>query len=61
MMIMVFPVLYFGWKIIKKTKIMASGEVDLVSGVDEIDEYTRNFVPVPHKNVFEKWLDILFS
>lgn len=60
-MIMVFPVLFMGWKIIKKTKMKALDEIDLVSGVEEIEEYTRNFVATPPKNIFEKWLDILFS
>lgn len=60
-MIMIFPVLFLGWKFIKKTKMKALHEVDLVSGVEEIEEYTRNFVAAPPKNFFEKWLDILFS
>ena len=46
-MIGVFPILYFGWKYIKKTKIRKPEEVDLISGVAEIEEYTRNFVETP--------------
>lgn len=46
-MIGVFPILYFGWKIAKGTKLRKPEEVDLVSGVAEIEEYTRNFVVVP--------------
>jgi amino acid transporter len=46
-MIGVFPVLYFGWKFIKKTELRKPEDVDLVSGVAEIEEYTRNFVEIP--------------
>jgi amino acid transporter len=46
-MIGVCPILYFGWKFIHKTKFLQPEEVDLVSGVEAIEEYTRNFVPVP--------------
>lgn len=48
-MIGLFPVLYFGWKLVKKTKWRKPHEVDLKGEVDEIDEYTRNFVPAPPK------------
>ena len=44
-----FPALYFGWKIIWKTKIKKPTEVDLKGEVEEIEEYTRNFVPRPSK------------
>ncbi|KAI9839856.1 MAG: hypothetical protein M1819_000046 [Sarea resinae] len=46
-MIGVFPILFFGWKFIKKTKWRKPHEVDLYSGVDEIDDYTRDYVPRP--------------
>lgn len=46
-MIGMFPILYFGWKLIKKTKVRNPHEVDLKGEVAEIDEYTRNFVPTP--------------
>jgi amino acid transporter len=42
-MIGVFPILYFGWKFFQPE------EVDLVSGVVEIEEYTRDFVTEPPK------------
>ena len=48
-MIGVFPVLYFGWKFFHKTKFLKPEEVDLVSGVVEIEEYTRDFVTAPPK------------
>lgn len=48
-MIGVFPILYFGWKIFHKTKFLKPEEVDLVSGLAEIEEYTRDFVSVPPK------------
>ncbi|KAL8702408.1 MAG: hypothetical protein Q9201_004409 [Fulgogasparrea decipioides] len=44
-MVGVFPLLYFGWKILKRTKVIKLEEVDLHKDVEEIDEYTRNYVP----------------
>jgi amino acid transporter len=60
-MIGLFPVLFIGWKIIKKTKVHKSEEVDLYKDVKEIEEYTRNFVPAPPRNAFDKWFNIIFS
>lgn len=48
-MIGVFPVLFVGWKIIKKTKWKNAHEVDLKGEVEEIEDYQRHFVPVPPK------------
>jgi amino acid transporter len=61
MMIFVFPVLYFGWKFLKKTKVKKAHEIDLYTGVEEIDEYTRNFVEEVPRNVVVKWLNRIFS
>lgn len=60
-MIGLFPVLYIGWKVIKKTKFRKPGEVDLYKDVEEIEEYTRNFVAVPPRNAVQKWFNIVFS
>lgn len=48
-MIGVFPVLFVGWKIAKRTKWKKPDEVDLRGEVEEIEEYTANFVPAPPK------------
>ncbi len=48
-MIGVFPVLFVGWKLLKRTKWMKPEEVDLMKDVDEIEEYTRDYVPSPPK------------
>jgi amino acid transporter len=48
-MVGLFPIIYFGWKLIKKTKVIPSSEVDLISNVAEIDEYTKNYIPMPPK------------
>ncbi|CAM1505047.1 Fc.00g106840.m01.CDS01 [Cosmosporella sp. VM-42] len=61
MMIMLFPVLYIGWKLIHKTKIYKPIEVDLYKDLDVIEEYERNYVPVPANSYYEKVLDKLFS
>lgn len=44
-----FPTLFFGWKLIWRTKFKRSAEVDLKGEIEEIEEYTRNFVPRPSK------------
>lgn len=46
-MIGVFPILFVFWKVLKRTKWLKPGEVDLLKDVEEIEEYTRNFVEVP--------------
>jgi amino acid transporter len=48
-MIGLFPILFFGWKLIKKSKWRKPEEVDLKGELAEIDEYTRNFVQTPPK------------
>jgi yeast amino acid transporter len=48
-MIGVFPVLFFGWKLIKRTKWLKPEEVDLTKDLDEIAEYEANYVPTPPK------------
>ena len=46
-MIGVFPLLFLGWKMTKKTKWMRSEEIDLQKDLPEIEEYTRNYVETP--------------
>ncbi|CAI4219747.1 unnamed protein product [Parascedosporium putredinis] len=48
-MIMLFPVLYLGWKIVHKTKIYKPYEVDLRKDLDAIEEYERTYIPQPPK------------
>lgn len=50
-MIAVCPILYVGYKIVKKTKILHPKEVDLRKNMDEIDEYERSYGPQPAKYV----------
>ncbi|KAI4725134.1 amino acid permease [Aureobasidium sp. EXF-10728] len=44
-MIGLFPVLFVGWKLIKRTKWTRAVDVDLRGEVDEIEEYQATFVP----------------
>ncbi|KAL7791568.1 amino acid permease/ SLC12A domain-containing protein [Trichoderma ceciliae] len=60
-MIFVYPVLYFGYKFVRKTKILKPEEVDLFEDIDEIEEYQRNYIPSPPKNGLEKILDKIFA
>ncbi|KAI1499613.1 amino acid transporter [Biscogniauxia marginata] len=46
-MIGVCPILYIGWKVIHKTQIHPPHLVDLHQDLEEIEEYTKNFVPRP--------------
>ncbi|KAG5917570.1 hypothetical protein E4U53_004188, partial [Claviceps sorghi] len=48
-MIGVFPVLYFGYKVVRKTKIYKPEEVDLFKDLHAIAEYERDYVPQPAK------------
>ncbi|KAK3070741.1 general amino acid permease agp2 [Teratosphaeriaceae sp. CCFEE 6253] len=52
---------FVGWKLIKKSKWRGPHEIDLRGEVEEIDEYTRNFVQKPYKNVFDKWFNKAFG
>lgn len=61
MMVFLFPIIFLGWKFVKKTKRVTAHECDLVTDLAEIEEYTRNFVPVPETNWFNKGLDKLFG
>ncbi|KAJ6030107.1 uncharacterized protein N7446_000830 [Penicillium canescens] len=60
-MIGVFPILYFGWKFFHKTKFLKPEEVDLMTGVVEIEEYTRDFVTEPPKTILHKWVYKIFE
>ncbi|KAI9877576.1 MAG: hypothetical protein M1830_003533 [Pleopsidium flavum] len=60
-MIGVFPVLFVGWKLLKKTKWYRPEEVDLMRDVEEIEEYTRNYIPRPPRNKFVGFFDKIFS
>lgn len=61
-MIGLFPILFIGWKLIKKTKWTRAVDVDLVGEVEEIEEYQANFVPsASSDSYFEKVLDKLFG
>ncbi|CAG8955995.1 hypothetical protein HYFRA_00008851 [Hymenoscyphus fraxineus] len=61
-MIGVFPVIFFGWKFIKKTKWLEPEEVVLrTSEVDDIEEYTRNYVERTPKTRWHGYVDRIFS
>lgn len=61
-MVGVFPVLFVGWKLFKKTKWLKPHEVVLrTREVDQIEEYTRNYVEQPASNKFNHILDKVFG
>ncbi|ORY70974.1 amino acid permease/ SLC12A domain-containing protein [Pseudomassariella vexata] len=61
MMIIVFPILFLGWKIIHKTKFHKPAGADLHQNLLEIEEYQRTYVAIPAKSRFERILDLIFS
>jgi amino acid transporter len=61
MMVFLFPIMFVGWKLVKKTKIVKAHEADLVSDLAEIEEYHRNFVEKRETNAFKRVLDTLFG
>jgi amino acid transporter len=61
LMVFLFPVLFIGWKIIKRTRFQRAHEIDLVTDLAEIEEYTRLFVEKPERNPFNRVLDKLFG
>ncbi|TPX12022.1 uncharacterized protein E0L32_007325 [Thyridium curvatum] len=60
-MIGLCPILYFGWKIIHKTKIHKASEIDLQRDLAGIEEYHRNYVPPPPGSMYSRVLDKLFG
>ncbi|KAL5334431.1 amino acid permease/ SLC12A domain-containing protein [Aspergillus crustosus] len=60
-MIGVFPVLYFGWKLLHRTSIKKIEEIDLTTGVEEIEEYTRHYTPAPPSNILSRFGDWIFQ
>jgi yeast amino acid transporter len=61
LMVGLFPVIFFGWKILKKTRWLPPHEVDLRTGVAEIEEYTSNFVPNNSGSGVGRALDKVFG
>lgn len=59
-MIGVCPVFYVGWKLLKRTRIWKSEEVDLLIGLKEIEDYHMNYVPTPPRYVHPAPCSFLF-
>jgi amino acid transporter len=61
-MVFLFPVIFIGWKVIKKTKWLKPDEVILRTlENDEIGEYTRNYVERVPKTRWHGYVDRMFS
>lgn len=48
-MIGVFPILFLGWKLLKRTCFHRSADIDLFKNLDGIEEYERSYVKSPPK------------
>jgi amino acid permease len=59
--VFLFPVLFIGWKVLKKTRFVSLHEMDLVTDLAEIEEYHRTYVEKPETNMFNRALDKLFG
>jgi amino acid transporter len=51
-MIGVCPLLYLTWKLLKRTKIHRSEDVNLIQDLKEIEDYQANYVPTPQRYVY---------
>ncbi|PYI30463.1 aromatic amino acid transport protein aroP [Aspergillus indologenus CBS 114.80] len=60
-MIAVFPIIYVGYKLSCRTKFLKPAEIDIMTGVDDIDEYTKSYVEVPSRNPLSRFGDWLFG
>ncbi|KAE8144684.1 amino acid permease-domain-containing protein [Aspergillus avenaceus] len=60
-MIGVFPIIYLGWKFWHKTLILEPNAIDVKTGLDELEEYQRNYVTSPSSNVFSRFADWIFG
>jgi len=56
--VFVFPVLWLGWKLFKKTKFVRPEEMDFYSGLEEIE--ADSYDEPPPKNIFEKIWSVIF-
>lgn len=61
LMVFLFPILYVGWKLLKRTQVVRAHEADLVSGVAEIEQYTQEFVDEVETNPFNRLLNRVFG
>lgn len=50
-MVGLFPILFLGWKLVKRSKWRRPEEVDLKGEVEEVEAYTRDYVPTPPRLV----------
>ncbi|KAE8349742.1 general amino acid permease [Aspergillus coremiiformis] len=60
-MIGVFPLIFVGWKLWHKTQFRTPEGIDLKTGLDEIAQYERHYVPLPASNPFSRFADWLFG
>lgn len=51
-MIGICPILFVGWKLLKRTRFHRSDEIDLFKNLDEIEEYERSYVKSPPRYVY---------
>ncbi|KAL5605994.1 hypothetical protein BROUX41_006213 [Berkeleyomyces rouxiae] len=60
-MVMVVPVMFVVWKLLKGTTWRRREDVDLISGVEEVEEYTMNYVEEKETDWYNRILDKIFG
>jgi yeast amino acid transporter len=61
MMVGIFPAIFVIWKLLKRTRWLRPVEVDLTTGVWEVEEYTASYVPNLSSNRMGRALDKVFG
>ncbi|KKA28644.1 hypothetical protein TD95_001892 [Thielaviopsis punctulata] len=60
-MVVVFPIMFLVWKKVKKSEWKKSEDVDLISGLAEIEKYEERYVEVKATDMYNRVLDRLFG
>lgn len=50
-MVAIVPLLYVGWKVLKRSTFYKLDKIDLVKNLDEIEDYEASYMPQPPEYV----------
>ena len=60
--VIVFPILYFGYKFVRKTKLLKPSEANLYPPeLEDVNQYQANYIPTRAHSMFERILDKMFG
>lgn len=60
-MVGIVPLLYVGYKVLRRSTYYKPDEVDLLKDLDEIEEYEANYQPQPAKCDFRLIINFTYS